>query len=417
MLLLLGAIWLGAGKVGLVYVGVAILSLAALVSMVLAYRIGGVLGDRRLALCAPIVLAASPYYVLMSFHGFETALVVMMTLATVLACLRNRPAWVIGVCLGFVTLARIDAGILALPVAAFLLVNRRWRDTMTVAGVSLIVTMPWIIWSWSNFGSPVPLSGVVKSDGFTPALIGPGAANFTRAFLFQTFGEGLSSLASWLVTFLAGLAMLIWLGYRRRRVDWIVGYVIVAIVLYSVLSTPHLVKQNQRYLAPAIVLTAILFFTSGFRRSYLVPLALAALFGVAELHSHLYSTRDSSAPNFVLLGKTDVPQVLDRIVAEDDLVGCFDSGSIAYFANVPVVNLDGLVNAEVVERLANQGGASPAEVYSRYLREKGITIIVGGSFYWPNYFPDLETWEVLAEPIPYTRPDGEVVFLRVPRSP
>jgi len=244
LLMLLVPAALGVGKVGLIYAGCVILTLATLVSMVLAYRIGGRLGDRRLALCAPIALALSSHYVKMSFHGFETALVVMLTLATVLACLSGRSAWVVGISLGFVALARIDAGFLALPVAAFFVVERRWRGLMTVAGVSFLIVAPWIFWSWSNFGSPVPLSGAIKSAGLSPSLLGPGAANFARAFLFQTFGEGLSGTASWLVTFLLGLGMLTWLGIRRRRLDWIVGYVLVAVILYSVFRTPHLVKQN-----------------------------------------------------------------------------------------------------------------------------------------------------------------------------
>jgi hypothetical protein len=125
-------------------------------------------------------------------------------------------------------------------------------------------------------------------------------------------------------------------------------------------------------------------------------------------------------PGFVLVGKTEVPAVLDRIVGADDLVGCFDSGSIAYFSDVPVVNLDGLVNAEVARTLAapkNPGAESPAEFYARYLRDKGITILVGGSFLWPVYFPGLEDWEVLADPIPYAHPEGQVIFLRVPPDP
>jgi len=141
------------------------------------------------------------------------------------------------------------------------------------------------------------------------------------------------------------------------------------------------------------------------------------LLGAVEQSSYRKQMQEASEPGFVLLGKTEVPQVLDRIVTDDDLVGCFDSGSIGYFARVPVVNLDGLVNAEIVGRLTDGERPSPAEVYARYLRDRGITIVVGGSFYWPNYFPDLSTWEVLADPIPYSFPDGEIVFLGVPRDP
>jgi hypothetical protein len=417
MLLLLGAVSLGAGKITLIYLGCLILTLGLLVSMALSYRIGARLGDRRLALCAPLALAINSYYVWTSFHGFETALVIMFTLATVLACLERRPAWVIGVYLGLVALSRVDAGVLALPVAACLFMQGRRRGIFAVAAVSLLLVSPWIIWSWSNFGTPIPLSGSVKSDGFSPELIGPGAANFARALLFQAFGEDLSSRFSWLVSFLLGLGMLIWLGVRRHRLDWIVGYVVAAVILYSGFSTPHLVKQNERYLAPAIVLTTIMFFVHAPRRGFVVPLVLAVILIGVEQSSYRKMFAEAAGPRFPLLGKTSVPQVLDRITGPNDLVGCFDSGAISYFAERPVINLDGLVNSEIVERLDRRGGESLAAIYSRYLRDKGITIMVGGNFGWLRYFPDLATWEVLADPIPHEHPSGEIVFLRVPQAP
>lgn len=413
MVLILAGATAGLGKTGLVYLGLGILTTATLGAMVLAYRIGGHLGDRRLALCAPIAIALSSWFVRISFHGFETALVLALTLATILACLRERPAWQIGVWLGLATLARIDAGFLALPVAAWLVLRARRRDVLVVAAVSLVLVSPWIVWSVSRFGSPVPLSGAVKSGGLSPALVGPGAANFVRHLLFQTFGQGLAGPLSWLVSFLLGLVMLGQAFRRPRGAGWLIGFVVLAVVLYSAFSTPHLVKQNQRYLTPALVVTILLFFRN-FRPGYLVPAVLAVVLLGVEFRTYRDKLEESRHPDFVVLGKTRVPAVLDRIAGPDDRVGCFDSGSIGYFADRPVINLDGLVNSEIVELLRAPDGGSPQERYARYLREKGITILVGGSFYWPNYFPDLEEWEELAPPIPYRNPEGEVVFLRVP---
>jgi hypothetical protein len=414
MTLLLMAVLAGVTKTGLIYVGISILIASSLAAIVLAYHIGAMLGNRWLALCAPVSLAVSSFYVHASFHGFETMLVLCLTLATVLACLKSRSAWEIGLWVGVTALARIDAGFLALPVALMLVMQGRKRDVAVVALVSFVVVSPWIYWSWSNFGSPVPLSSAVKSDGFSPSLIGPGAANFARALLFQTFGEGLSKPLSWLVTFLLGLVMLVVTGRKTRGVGWLVIYIVLAVIVYSAFSTPHLVKQNQRYLTPAIVITTILFFSRGIRASALVPVLLASILIVVEVGTYRKLLVDSQEPSYTSLGMTGVPDVLSEIAREDDVVGCFDSGSIGYFADRPVVNLDGLVNSEVVEMLRAPGQGTPQERYARYLHDKGITIMVGGSFYWPNYFPDLKTWEVLAPPMPYSNPDGEIVFLRIP---
>ncbi len=402
----------GLGKIALMYWGFMILTAATLTAMLLAYRVGAQLGDRRLALCTPIAIALSSFYLRISFWGFETALVLALTLATILSCLRSRSAWEIGLWLGLTTLARIDAGILAIPVALFLAQRGRMRAVPVAAAVSLVLVLPWIVWSWSNFGSPVPLTAGIKSGGFDLMLIGPGAVNFARHLLLQTFG--LSTPFSWLVSFVLGLVMLVPVARKARGVGWLIGFVVLAIILYSAFSTPHLVKQNQRYLTSAIVVTMILFFVRGFRASAFVPLGLAVILIGAEAGTYHKMLNNSLEPNFIALGRSRVPAVLDRIAGEDDLVGCFDSGSIGYFAERPVVNLDGLVNAEVVAMLAAEGAGSPQERYARYLRDKGITILVGGSFYWPNYFPDLDTWETLSDAIPYRNPDGSVVFLRVP---
>ena len=52
--------------------------------------------------------------------------------------------------------------------------------------------------------------------------------------------------------------------------------------------------------------------------------------------------------------------------------------------------------------------------YRRYFREKGITILVGGTGNgWARLFPEHGEWESLHPPL--TSSDGgEIVFLRVP---
>jgi hypothetical protein len=148
-----------------------------------------------------------------------------------------------------------------------------------------------------------------------------------------------------------------------------------------------------------------------------VPLALLLILAGANGR---FVSRAMDAPtlrDFVSLGQTEIPDILDQIASEDDIVGCFDSGSISYFSNRPVVNLDGLVNSEVVALLSEDSGEGWIERYARYLSEKRITILVGGTaFYWPNYFPDLTSWETLSPPLKHINPNGEVLFLRVPRD-
>jgi hypothetical protein len=185
-------------------------------------------------------------------------------------------------------------------------------------------------------------------------------------------------------------------------------------VLYGSLTNPERVPQFTRYCVPCFILLGIIFFSRQVRPRAFIPLLLtvAVLLGSSSFYS--WSARTGRLATFVGLGQSEVPRILEQITVPGDVVGCFDSGSIGYFAGVPVINLDGLVNGEVVRMLRSEEGGSWTGRYRRYFAEKGITVMVGGSrFSWVRIFPDLAEWEVLHEPLK-SMDGGEIVFLRVP---
>jgi hypothetical protein len=106
-------------------------------------------------------------------------------------------------------------------------------------------------------------------------------------------------------------------------------------------------------------------------------------------------------------------QELDTVLAKDERVASFDSGSLGYFASRPVLNLDGLVNDDI-PRMRSRCLGPYSSCLLRYLHEKRIAILIGGTaFGWTSIFPNWTHWsEVYASP-----PLGDgarVVALRIP---
>ena len=127
-----------------------------------------------------------------------------------------------------------------------------------------------------------------------------------------------------------------------------------------------------------------------------------------------WAFRSGALDTYVGLCQREVPAILRSTLEPGDRVGSFDSGALGYFAPVPVVNLDGLVNADIVWLLLDARGVPWADLYRSYLDENGIDVLVGGTaFSWVNLFPDLRSWPRLHDPLP-TDDAGEVLLLRVP---
>jgi hypothetical protein len=410
--LLVTGFLLGLGKTTMIPVAVSMLTIAWLAAMVLAYQIGRELGARWGALIAPAIMGFSSELVRASISGFETALVTALLLAVFLACLQRRPGWLIGLLLGLAGLARLDSGLAAVPVAVVLIQQKRWRDLFVTGTVAALVVAPWCTWSWLEFGSPLPLSGVVKSWFGRLGDLWQGPVVFARETIYRILGN--RRLLPPELALVAGALLIAGLVQRGRHLWWLLLYALGAPVVYAVLTGSRYLAQFMRYCVPAFCLLTILVFSCHHRRPRLVLGLLLASILWTEVHFLDWALDSPPLADYVGLSQQEVPAVLDEILDADDRVGCFDSGAISYFARQPVINLDGLANAEVVKMLSAKEGGTWATRYRKYLRDKGITVLIGGTgFSWVRLFSDLDTWSPLHEPLAL-REGGEIVFLRVP---
>lgn len=414
LVLLLFPALLGVGKIGLLYWAMALLNLSIFAASILAYRLGALLGSRVMALCVPVTLLLNIFFVKISFSGFETALASALVIAVFYALASGSRGWVVGILLGLTGLARVELLALALPVALVLIQRGRWKDLWMAGGISLALMLPWFIWSWVGFHSLLPLSGVAKISGFRLDRLWVGFENFCTQAPYLLAGYEWKDKAPHQLAFAIGVVLLFLVARDWRRTGWGLLFIVMMMVLYGSLTNPERVPQFTRYCVPCFILLGIIFFSRQVRPRAFIPLLLtvAVLLGSSSFYS--WSARTGRLATFVGLGQSEVPRILEQITVPGDVVGCFDSGSIGYFAGVPVINLDGLVNGEVVRMLRSEEGGSWTGRYRRYFAEKGITVMVGGSrFSWVRIFPDLAEWEVLHEPLK-SMDGGEIVFLRVP---
>lgn len=114
-------------------------------------------------------LALEHHQILWGMAGMETQVVVCALLWSIL-CLATRRDLALGVSLGLCLWARPDMALWAAIVGVLLLVRarreRRWGSLAMVIGVAALVYVPWIVFAWSYYGSPVPNTILAKSAGF-----------------------------------------------------------------------------------------------------------------------------------------------------------------------------------------------------------------------------------------------------------
>jgi hypothetical protein len=135
-------------------------------SVVLAAIIAAGLSDRWGGWVAGFLLASLPFFRDLELCGMESGLSVFLGLSVVLALMIDRPA-LAGVFLGLAVWNKLDAGMLALGVAAAWLSGRRTPPFKIIA-VSALVALPWFAFSVWYFGSPFPHSMVVKMASGSP---------------------------------------------------------------------------------------------------------------------------------------------------------------------------------------------------------------------------------------------------------
>ena len=129
----------------------------------LLYRLGLRAGRPWTGVLAALLLLLAPKLLTWSsVSGMETPLYVLAVVATVWLYSSGRLTRA-AVVLGLTLWVRPDALLLGLAIGLYALLTRRALP-LREAAVTALVALPWVLFSWWYFGSPVPASVVAKAS-------------------------------------------------------------------------------------------------------------------------------------------------------------------------------------------------------------------------------------------------------------
>lgn len=291
----------------------------------------------RLPVDVVAVTALGPAVVKTWVNGLESGLV--LPLHAALLCWRGSDfGWSVLASLAF--LARTDAGFLVLCSGLIDLWKRRpLVAKYLLPGVVIVAFMAGSQWL---YGTPVQVSGQLKATGLTPLRLAWTAAvclvpfvvarpklpdlPSTRAFLDRT---------AWYLAFCCVL-----LGYYTGVQTFPRLWYFAPHAMYGTLLLAHVArdiaalgaKEGREILARSVLL---------------VPLVVG---WVPQVRTLLDPTTSS-----VMEGDAEAGRWIGESLPPDAVVGSWDAGVIGYFAQQPVVNLDGVVNDTAYLRAMRAG--------------------------------------------------------------
>jgi len=156
-------LWLALGNLaGVPTLVLALLTgiLAAGASGCLVWRLGRTLGRDRAGYAAGLVLVCFPRFWVAAASGMETTLAAAIALLALILDFRKKPVWA-GLSLAALVLTRPDAVVLAAAILGVRLVLDR-KAAWIEASVLLLALLPWTVFGWLYFGSPLPHSIAAK---------------------------------------------------------------------------------------------------------------------------------------------------------------------------------------------------------------------------------------------------------------
>ncbi len=305
------------------------------------------LGFGRLSLLPALGYALFSRLLPTETGGMETAIFNLLLTAALYLRHRSRPA--VAYALGALALlVRPEGGILlALLFAYDLFVYRRnlWRRCALAAGIVL----PWVIFAWVYFGSPIPNSIPAKWALYSRVWAEPPLQKFIFVMGWHNpMGIALS------VTAAVGL----WWFWRRRRFGILEAAWIVSLVVFLVTSGTKIFRWYISPLYPVMILLAsasIFWLGERLRLRWLRdPSATAAglivaaamlLLAASNYPSFLFYRASSHELTTIHQG---VVEYLHRHAGAGDVLATEDIGEVGYYSNMHILDRAGLVSPQAI---------------------------------------------------------------------
>jgi arabinofuranosyltransferase len=321
---------------------------------------GGGWGDAMRISLAPMVLAASPPFLVWSLSGTEMPLFTFILLAAVLTLRSGRRRGLPLALFALLALVRPE-GLLCFAVAlGWLLARgpRRGAVLAGAAGIAAVFYAPYLVWKWRYFHAIVPNTFYAKTG--PAALMLANGARYVGGFLL-----GYGYLMA------AGIALL---GPERaRRERYLPPLLLAAACGIDVLVLGGDWMPDYRLLLPTLPLIALvaadgaLAALSRARRSPAFGIALVLL---AMLPGAFRYDRFTSERGAVKIFER-VGERLEAILPPRTTIACGSTGAIGYCTGMPIVDILGLTEPRIARGgsvVASQPGhlkSDGAYVFSR----------------------------------------------------
>ena len=345
---------------------------AVFLSLIL-YR---VTGNRWWSALIGLLWGLSPTSVTFSVGGMETSVNILWLVGTVYWFITDRPVW-LGIFAGLGFLTRIDSLIWMGPLLLYQwgdhwlqhradspLARIPWRTWLT----AVLVTLPWLLFAWAYFGSPVPNSLSAKSVAYTLPE-GAALATFVRAYVVpfsesQLLGSGGVMIASlfYLVLMIRGLVYIVkkfprLLPFALYPWLYLIVFVVVNPLIFRWYVAPPL---------PVLILTLMIGVWAIVRdlseATKLRPLA-PVVFGVVSVlwlstsisgwqlqpdHGPQRPAPEMAWHQIELYYEEIGTQLRDELgVTPETRVASADIGAIGYFSGATIIDTVGLVTPEL----------------------------------------------------------------------
>lgn len=376
--------------------------------------------SRKVRLIATSLFAFLPALFLSgagTMNGLETSLNVFMILLYILNYLKvfnGNSFFSFGIISGLLFLARTDNAILLLIswlFLAFLFIkNKKWfgvKKLLMSGIISIAVAIPWLVWSYLNFGDIVQISGKVIPFVAHQRLVLEGWS------FFDYFSRYLNNIIDSLI-YLSGILI-----KSKQSLEFIVvafGTAVFSCAIFLFFrknnsESKKVFKQRMFILSPFIATFFIfilvqtirtVFFRSWYYFS-VIPLLFLIAIVVLDFAAAAFNRRANSfllAGSFAYLtivlftfvrfiffpllggeiGKYRMAQELNKIIPSGSVVGAWNAGIYGYFFEKgKLVNLDGVVNNEIYPYIKNRNVGD-------YAREAGINYLVDDNFTLQNKY-------------------------------
>ncbi|MBN1475142.1 hypothetical protein JXA47_00160 [Candidatus Sumerlaeota bacterium] len=189
--------------------GLVIAALAGLATLALIIVGGRLAGDELSGWLAALLVSLQLLWVALFVGGMETTLFSGVVLATLLVVAAERWRWV-GALVGVSLLIRPEGALLGIAALATVLWRAGWRTALREAVIAAVIPLPWLVFAWLQFGTPVPQSVSAKRFAHQDLVWSQVLFHHRLFWSYQPFA------ALWMTLAVFGAIALI-----RRRATWV----------------------------------------------------------------------------------------------------------------------------------------------------------------------------------------------------